>query len=672
MAYPTVRDLEHSYTANEAPDADFPGTELDNDLFNVLTTLQEIRDYLELIGTSEGRVRAAAVPDLPADIEDIIAEMEALLAATELARDEAEAAAAPINVATEAEILAAADNAKRVTPLALTYIRLPKLPEAFGWTSGGSLAARTTAMKLWAADSSPARLRANTDYTIDISGGGLLVAAGKIIEGNGAWVIDQTNHGKLVTLVPGSVDGESGYLRGGWKIHGLNLRGARAGTTYNSAGYGIYVSGTDNVGAGTAPTFVSEFWLDDIRIEDVGFAGLWALYLADTKLNNVRVNDVGYAGNMFVSCFGVRYTQLHVQDIGPGSEAPSTPSTSYGCAVTKFPSGVSGYTITSAPVSTDCVFDGWRVLNNPYYTAMDTHAGDSIKFLNGYAYNVHKGINVGYDVDSADATGGRDCVVANNYVEGTLSANNSGLINVGYAGAANGYARNNKFIGNTVVNFGSLTTGGGGVFLQGTRGALIDGNTCRNSRSRGIIGNGDNLDCAIINNYIDEVTDNDVDYTAIGISVDAANHTGVFGGNKFKRTGAASTSMSIAYNIDNWTGVEATFLGGDVFNGTMTKYIKGSNAVFKNSPLQQEGSATLAALTANNLVQGVVTFPVAFSVAPKVIVTGQGLFNSKVIVISCDPASTTTTQCTIIARTADATTFGANGNISVNWIASGY
>jgi hypothetical protein len=61
MPYPEVPTAEYSYTGFQfaQQDNDFPGTQLDNDLENLINAFQEFRNFLEVTMTSEGRVRTA-------------------------------------------------------------------------------------------------------------------------------------------------------------------------------------------------------------------------------------------------------------------------------------------------------------------------------------------------------------------------------------------------------------------------------------------------------------------------------------------------------------------------------------------------------------------------------------------------------------------------------------
>jgi hypothetical protein len=113
LAYPTVPNADYSYQQFQQAqqDNDFPGTELDNDLANLINALQEVRDYLELIGTSEGKVRASAVPNLSAEIEAALVDLNTAIATAEALLSQVEA------TASQAEAEAGTDNFKRMTPL---------------------------------------------------------------------------------------------------------------------------------------------------------------------------------------------------------------------------------------------------------------------------------------------------------------------------------------------------------------------------------------------------------------------------------------------------------------------------------------------------------------------------------------------------------------------------
>lgn len=98
MPYPTPLDIDYSYAAFAVGlgDGSFPGTQLDNDLANVETSVDEINAFIQAAFNSEGRVKPAAMPNAA----DLTGYVDTAAAAAEEATAQAAVATAAAGTAT--------------------------------------------------------------------------------------------------------------------------------------------------------------------------------------------------------------------------------------------------------------------------------------------------------------------------------------------------------------------------------------------------------------------------------------------------------------------------------------------------------------------------------------------------------------------------------------------
>ena len=479
----------------------------------------------------------------------------------------------------EAKLTYTVEGATHPVPQILRTVFLT--PRDFGWTASGSITSQTAALKAWAASPRPGRLEANTDYFFSYSTGGLLVVAGKIIEGNDAYLVNENVHGKILTLVPGDVDPGTGMHEGGWRIHGLRMRGAFNGTDFSPSGYGIYVAGTDNHGSGVAPTYVDEFELDNVTIENVANTAFFEQFTHNRQLISLKAYNIARSGGVSLSCRGGRSWGRVIENVGVASAGANT----YGIIYTRDPAD--GRTLVTAPRSSDCIEDTWRVVNNTIWEAADAHAGEYIKFLNGYAENVRRGINIGYDQDSADAHGSIGCEVRGNTIIGRALADptNSmqGMTVAGYPSASDGLTLNTIVEGNRFIHCGRASDPDrAGVWLTGTRGTRLHGNTYRECASSAIHVQTNNAGLLIGD---ESITDTFSDGLAAGVWVSGINNDVTFNANTFAKSASLSWSPSshqpYCYSIANQATITVNFVGGDLRTGAgvMTLRSVGAHAV---------------------------------------------------------------------------------------------
>jgi hypothetical protein len=113
MAYPTAPSISYSYTgfAQGLGDGSFPGSQMDNDLQRLATSVSDIAAFLRLFSTSEGRISANAIPGTE-DLDDLVtaaaASASAAAASETAAGGSASAAAASANAGALSAVAAAA------------------------------------------------------------------------------------------------------------------------------------------------------------------------------------------------------------------------------------------------------------------------------------------------------------------------------------------------------------------------------------------------------------------------------------------------------------------------------------------------------------------------------------------------------------------------------------
>jgi hypothetical protein len=548
--------------------------------------------------------------------------------------------------------------------------RVSLLPDDYGWKASDTLANRHAAMVAWAADPTPGILDKNTDYQIDLATSSLAVAAGKIIDGNGSLIYDTTTRGKLITLTPAAA--VSGVQAGGWQIANLNIQGLIGGTT-TGVGYGIFVEGTDNTGTSAAPYYVDGLLLDSVNIHSVDMVAMWAKYLQNGVFRNVKVYDASYGGLMFLSGLNIRASDIYVKDTGAGN----TFGNSYPVGFTRDTAG----TVTTNPRSYDCVLDRWRVENNTLWEAVDTHAGEKIKILNGYAYNTKRGINVGYDADGAGALGPVDCVVQNcTVVAGDLTTAASilpGMWCIGYqaAGTDEALARNNKFIGNTVIGHGDhLTSAYGGMYIEATRGTLVDGCTFKQCASNGLIATNNNTTLTLVNNTLEDAYSDST--ASSGIYISGVSNQVTLGNNRFRHGSPLSfvPGSQQPYGVTVLSDATNTlsFTGGDQFDGLHGggKYNVGASAKVLSYPGRHSGQVSVSIAAGAISGTASVTFKEALT-AISLACNGQTIIDSAPIIYG--PSSVTTSGFTLTARTTTTGSVGSTGgSATAYWIAQGY
>lgn len=455
----------------------------------------------------------------------------------------------------------------------------------FGWKHTDDLATRTAALKAAFASEWPLKLHGLDEYFMDIAAGGLLVPAGKIVEGNGALIGDETTHGKIITLVPGDVDLDTEMHAGGWQLGNLRIVGAYDGSTFNADGYGLYVAGSDRHGSGLAPIYVNGLEYEDLTFEKISNTAIFEQFVFLCRRSNVKVRTVGRSGTACLSILDARSRDYSVIGIGEGG------GNSYAAIYTRDPIDPEDpderRPLLTAPRSRDFVEDGWYVEDNPYWEAMDMHACEDGKFLNGKAKGVRRGINIGYDADGEDARGSINCEVRGNTVEGLALEDTAnalpGLIIVGYADAEDGLTRGTISEGNTFVHCGRPgDPDSAGALVYGTRGTRMSGDRFIECASSGIHLATNNAGAIVAHESIDDTF---ADGLAAGIRVSGPNNDVTLGPNVFGKQASLSFSPAshqpYCYAFADDGTITVYMVGGDQRHGagSMTLTAVGAAAV---------------------------------------------------------------------------------------------
>jgi hypothetical protein len=116
LGLPAQIDLEYSYTgfAQSQGDNSFPGAQLDNDLFNLIGTINEGSAFLAAAFNSNGTLKAASIPDL-ADVTAFVSTATAAAASASASAITAGNAAAAVAIADLGLYLLKSDNLNSVT-----------------------------------------------------------------------------------------------------------------------------------------------------------------------------------------------------------------------------------------------------------------------------------------------------------------------------------------------------------------------------------------------------------------------------------------------------------------------------------------------------------------------------------------------------------------------------
>lgn len=546
------------------------------------------------------------------------------------------------------------------------------LPDDFGWTSGGSLAARHAAMVAWAADAGPGTLDRNTDYEIDLATGSLLVAAGKVIEGNNALIYDTTNVGLMLDLIPGAADAD-GVLAGGWKIADLRLRGS-GNTVANVSGIGLRVMGVDNIATAAAPDFVYGPLLDNVIIEEIAGYGVWDQFTIGTRVANPKIRNIGYAGYGMHSSVDFRMHRHTIENIGPGIS-----SSMYGFYASRREEGDRLTDFTASPRPQD--FDvSHGCVTGSGYSAIDTHGGIDGKFNFNTIRDCLKGINIGAGSTAfAGNVGALNCQAIGNILYGLVDSQDTSpaIYVVGGSSdgttsiATDGWTRNAVVEGNQIYGWGNPSTHDmGGIMLQGTHNAKVRGNLIEHCARWGV--------CARYQNYGFDISGNSVTDSFAdaayggGIGATSLNNVGRIGGNTLRTDGGAGTIvMNAGVYLEDLASITAD-LAGDTFYGSVaTHYFKGASAVMASKPVRQSGKQTVTVAAGAAAGTATFSFPTAFSAAPVITLSGPSYFDTNEVIYGF--TSLSATQVTLTARTVDGTTIGATGgSIEVHWVAEGY
>lgn len=453
---------------------------------------------------------------------------------------------------------------------------------------------------------------------------------------------------------------------------GLKITGP-ASATYNTGGYGIKCSGTNN--APSAPTFVNAPVIKDCTITNFGYFGVYFAYVNGGRVESSTISGIGYAGIGGVSCNDTVVTGNYVLTIGPGSGA--------GDAYGIFLDRMNGISEASDPRSYRCSItnnDVSGVVANAATNGqgIDTHGGVDFVIANNRISSCQVGIAATASVvSSTPALSPQRVAITGNTIDG-LSVNYGILV----SGAFNGgsvveFATGISIVGNTIVNHGGANDAlNGAILLQGTKGTVVSGNSIRSPRSVGINLIEVNIGFSITGNTIIDPHDSAL-LAPVCLRVSGNDNRGHIGGNTFVfdnsgldtyvavesiRIIGGLTGLNLRLSTCSFVGIDATHLTYQELTTT------GVNA---------EGFYSERGIASISLVNGQPsnTLAVAFGgrspAAPKAVTLGQtgGIIpGNKIPIMTTN--SLAATGFNIVAYPVDLGNWTASGTLTVSWYAS--
>lgn len=198
-------------------------------------------------------------------------------------------------------------------------------------------------------------------------------------------------------------------------IEGVKFAGTRTGTP----AVGEYFISSD----ATSPDTYRGVKIRDNTLEGMNHSGIWVTGLTDFEISGNRISQAEYAGIMGLSVRNGRVSGNKIYDLHQGGSLVN----SYGVAI-------SDSLNTRAARSEHVVVDGNHVDGVPDWTALDTHSGFDIKFLNNTTLNCRNGVAV--TAGNAERTTAPEaCYVAGNYIEkGNANSESAAIVFTGKTG----------------------------------------------------------------------------------------------------------------------------------------------------------------------------------------------------------------------------------------------
>lgn len=484
------------------------------------------------------------------------------------------------------------------------------------------------------------------------------IPANTVLLGYGATI---TTSSQIVALL---------FANGGG-CFGLKITGP-ASATYDTEGYGIKCSGTNN--SPSAPTFVNAPIIKDCTITNFGSYGVYFAYVNGGSVDNCYISGIGYTGIGGISCNDTTATRNQIADIGPG-----TAGDAYGIYFSR----ADGTSEVSEPRSYRC-----SVTNNDVRSVVvaagtngqgiDTHGGVDLVFADNNIAGCQVGIAATSSVISGTPTlGPQRVAITGNVIDG-LSVGYGMLI----SGAVNGatvveYATGISVVGNTILNHGTVNSAlGGAIMLQGTKGSVVSGNTLRRPQSVGINLNASNAGISITGNTITDP--HDATFAApCCLRVSGNDNSGYIGGNTFVyessgvdtyvaiealRIASGLTGLSLRLAPCSFVGIDATHLSYQELVST------GVNA---EGFYSESGVASLSLSNGTSSTSISVSFGTRFPSPPKIVATS---LTGSIFGGNKSPIMTTNTLAAtgfnMVAYPADVGNWTASGTLNICWYAS--
>jgi len=334
-------------------------------------------------------------------------------------------------------------------------------------------------------------------------------------------------------------------------VEGITIEGNGSGSPISTF-KAISVIGADK------DNYLSNIRVSNCYVYSYAGYGVYGEFVEDLTINNCTFTDFGFMGVGILSGTNVKCDSLTISDGGTGISGRT-----YGVAFTRREED----SITDYPRSIDCSVTNSHISNCPTWEALDTHGGESCKFIN----NIIRGCPIGISIAGADDSVGVEtfpalkCEVSNNTVYG-VSGSSNGIV---VTGASTGYLDQCVINGNTLIESGDDGNNLSGAINIGTYtyGVVISNNTLKDSYAHAIKLSSYNKGFAITGNTIIDTQDSSYSATA-GISIRSTNNEGVISGNSIFATGASLNTYTSVRGIscDSYTNVIA--LGNNSNNFT--------------------------------------------------------------------------------------------------------
>lgn len=478
----------------------------------------------------------------------------------------------------------------------------------------------------------------------------LVPAQGVTITGPGK--IFRTTHGTILDASAGGI-----------QTWGFEMEGA-GNTEYVPGSNAIVAHGTTNAGA--APTYVSGFKARMMRIHGVADMAMSLNYVDDADVQFNEMYDLGRSGVECIGCTDTIVDFNNIHDISPGKTGDA-----YGIIFTR---DAVSTDLIQRPRSERCRAVGNRIRNNPTYVGINTHAGNDILIHGNYIANCRVPVDI-----VSSSIGGVDDHAANNVTctDNTLiGINKDPCIRAvpgasGTTGSPTEWGAGLVIAGNTCVNGGNdADTLTGGILVQDSLGAVVQGNTIINPAKYGILFFHDNKGFTCAGNTIIDPHSATLTVPS-GIHVNDDYNVGVIEGNALIRHNPSLDTYVAVRGIFENSGKAHNIItvGPNSFaGGWPTEYVLSTAA---QDPHTESHTVTGTTNTSASTLTLPVTWNKPFSSSVRIAAT---MLNSAIgpDVLVASVASKTTEGAVIRVMTGTGGNFADSVSVSVDVVATGY